>query len=135
MKSIEQIIEAKGGWQHLEANPIKLEVEGFMPLCLEFIGVGPRGGKLVSVMHYYIQHGDAVRDPDLVFEYLPGTGEWCPVSYQQDSMGIYEEAVIPQEDGSVIVDERLVRDLEQFMALWDRNIREQGFLEAARKPT
>jgi hypothetical protein len=135
MKSIEQIIEAKGGWQHLEDHPIKVEVEGFMPLCIEYVGVGPRGGVLVSVMHYFVQNSDAMRDPDLVFEYLPGSGEWCPVSYQQDSMGLYQEAVALQEDGSVIVDERLVRDLQRFMDQWDRNIRDQGFVEAARKPT
>jgi len=110
-------------------------VPGFMPLCIEYVGFGPRGGMLVSVMHWYEQNGDVMRDPDLVTEYLPETGEWCPVSYQQDSMGLYQEAVTLQEDGSVTVDERLVRDLKRFMDLWDRNIRDQGFLEAARQPT
>src|SRR5438046_3107404 len=103
-----------------------------MHLCIEFIGVGPRGGMMISVMHYYVQNGDAMRDPDLAFERLP-SGESCPISFQQDNMGIYQEGVTIHPDGSVLVDERLVRDLQQFMGIWNRSIQEQGFVEAARE--
>jgi hypothetical protein len=35
------------------------------------------------------------------------------------------------EDGRVLVRHDLVRDLQSFARTWDRNIREQGFVDAA----
>jgi hypothetical protein len=135
MKSIEEIIEARGGWDHLRSHPIKVEVgEGFMPLCIEHVGPGPRGGLLVSIAHYYEQNGDLMADPDLVVEVIRQTGEWLPVSFQQDNLGIYREAVTVQGDG-LVVRSRLVDDLRQFMRIWDSALREQGFVAAACKPT
>ena len=134
MESVREIIEARGGWDRLKAHPIKVEVgEGFMPLCIEYVGLGPRGGLLVSIAHYYEQHGDLMADPDLVVEVIRQTGEWLPVSFQQDNLGIYQEAVTVEGE-RLIVRSRLVDDLQQFMRAWDQNLREQGFVEAARRP-
>jgi len=131
MKNVKQIIDILGGFERLVREPIRLTVEGFMPLSIEYIGLGPRGGLLVSVMHFYTQHGDLMRDPDLVVEVMVPSEEWLPVSYRQDSIGLYQEAVSVEEDG-LKVRSRLVDDLKQFMQLWDRNLHEQGFVEAAR---
>jgi hypothetical protein len=135
MKSIEEIIEARSGWDSLKSHPIKVEVgEGFMALCIEHIGPGPRGGLLISIAHYYEQHGDLMADPDLVVEVIRQTGEWLPMSFQQDNLGIYQEAVTVEGDG-LVVRSKLVADLQQFMRLWDQALREQGFVSAAGKPT
>jgi len=85
MKTAQKIIDLFGGLQALRNNSIKLEVQGFMPLSIEFIGAGPRNLPLVSVMHFYTQHGDLMRDPDMEFE-VDGQGEWHPISYRQDSL-------------------------------------------------
>jgi hypothetical protein len=135
MKSVEEIIEARGGWDRLMSHPVKVEVgEGFMPLCIEHIGPGPRGGLLVSIAHYYEQHGDLMADPDLVVEVIRQTGEWLPVSFRQDNLGIYQETVTVEGDG-LVVRSKLVDDLRQFMRIWDQALREQGFVAAAGKPT
>jgi hypothetical protein len=131
VKNVKQIIEILGGFERLKQEPIQLTVEGFMPLNIEYVGKGPRGGLLVSIMHYYTQHGDLMRDPDLVVEVIAASDEWLPVSYQQDSMGLYQEAVSVEETG-LVVWWKLVEDLKRFMQLWDRNLGEQGFVEAAR---
>ena len=131
MKNLKQIIEILGGFERLKQEPIQITVEGFMPLNIEYVGKGPRGGLLVSIMHYYTQHGDLMRDPDLVVEVIAASDEWLPVSYQQDSMGLYQEAVSVEETG-LVVWWKLVEDLKRFMQLWDRNLGEQGFVEAAR---
>ena len=73
-------------------------------------------------------------DPDLVVKVIRQTGEWLPVSFQQDNVGIYQEAVAVEGD-SLIVRSKLVDDLRQFMRIWDSALREQGFVDAARKPT
>jgi hypothetical protein len=132
VNSIAEIIEVTGGWDRLRERPLRIEVEGFMPLSIEVIGTGPRGGTALSIMHWFIQNGDVMRDPDLIVEILPQVKQWLSVSYRQDSLGLYQEAVYAEGDG-VVVRSRLVDDLVQFMRLWDRNLREQGFVEAARR--
>lgn len=43
MKTVQTIIDLLGGLARLRTHPIKIDVEGFMPLSIEFIGTGPRG--------------------------------------------------------------------------------------------
>jgi hypothetical protein len=130
VKNVIAIIDALGGIDALRANPISLRVPSFMPLSVEAIGRGPRGGILLSVMHWFEQNGDLMRDPDLEIEIEPDSGKWLPVSYRQDSLGIFQEAV-EIEGADLRVNHKLVRDLLAFMIEWDRNIGEQGFLAAA----
>jgi len=131
MESIREIIALFGGVDLLRKAAIRVEVEGFMPLCIEYVGVGPRGGTLISVAHYYLQQGDLMADPDLTIEVLT-EGDWSPVAYQQDNLGIYQEAV-SLDGGKMVERRRLVNDLLAFMRVWDENIKEQGFIEAARR--
>ena len=131
MKNLKQIIEILGGFERLKQEPIQITVEGFMPLNIEYVGKGPRGGLLLSIMHFYTQHGDLMRAPDLVVAVIASEDRWEPVSYQQDSLSLYQEAVSVEETG-LVVRSKLVEDLKRFMHLWDRNLGEQGFVEAAR---
>jgi hypothetical protein len=135
MKTVQAIIDLFSGLPHLRNNPIKLELAGFMPLCIEHVGTGPRGMPLVSVMHYFEQHGDIMRDPDMESE-VDTRGIWHPVSFRQDSLGLMQEAVFRDtETGEVMVRPRLVRDLTRFMNFWDNNLNQQGFLVKAREMT
>jgi hypothetical protein len=52
MRNVQKIIDARGGMAVLKSRPIRLEVPGFMRSVIEYMGVGPRGGELVSVAHY-----------------------------------------------------------------------------------
>jgi hypothetical protein len=133
MKTIQQIIELFGGLQALRDNPIKLEVEGYMPLSIEFIGYGPRDLPIVSVMHFYEQNGDLMRDPDMEFE-VDDEGGWHPIAYRQDSIALVQVAIfVDDRTGKVMVRPKLVRDLRRFAATWSKNLDEQGFVAAARK--
>jgi hypothetical protein len=89
----------------------------------------------ISVANYYEQDGDAMRDPEMVFEVNPDawqTGEWTPVSYRQDNLDIYQEAVFLVDTGKPMIRPKLLRDLKAFARQWDQNIEQQGFLKAAR---
>ena len=133
MKTVQTIIDLLGGLARLRTNPIKIDVEGFMPLSIEFIGTGPRGLPLISVMHYYEQHGDIMRDPEMEFE-IDEEGIWHPISYRQDSLGMVQEAIFhdPRSE-SVKIRLYLLRDLKQFSQTWSRNLDEQGFADKARE--
>ena len=64
---------------------------GFMAACVELIQQ-TNSGPLFSVAHYFKQNGDLMRDPDMVFIRCQDN-RYYPVSFQQDSMGIYQEVV------------------------------------------
>ncbi|QLG62062.1 DUF6908 domain-containing protein [Halorarum salinum] len=93
---------------------IKLDVDGFMPLCIEKVG-----DSQISVAHYYVQNHDYMRDPEIVFEVLDD-GNWVPIEYIQDPF-TYEY----DENG-------LIAAMAFAVNTWDKNIQEQGFVEAAR---
>jgi len=135
MKTVQAIIDARGGLEALKENPIYIDNPPYGPLGIEYIGTGPRGLPLISVMHWYEQNGDLMRDPDMVFEIFEWTDKptWSPISYQQDGLGIYQEAMWQGDDGKVYTYPALLRQLRSFAATWDKNIKAQGFLEAAKK--
>ena len=84
-------------------------------------------------MHFYEQHGDICRDPEVEFE-VDKSGNWHPISYRQDSIGLMQEAVFLDPDsGKVMIQPKLIEDLNRFIKTWDRNLTEQGFLEAAKR--
>lgn len=109
---------------------IRIESEGFMKLVIERIGLGPRNLPMVSVAHYYTQNGDAMRDPEMVFE-VDGANFW-PVCFVQDNLGLYQEAVFKNDEGATMVRPRLIKQLQSFARNWNKNLREQGFLKAAK---
>jgi hypothetical protein len=129
MRNVQKIIDAFGGLTALKVKYIRLEVPGFMRLVIEYVGRGPRGGELVSVAHYGEQNGDAMRDPEILFEVA--ASEWHPVSITQDYVGSYREAVFVGDDGRVFVSPAMVKDIQAFARVWDRNLKDQGFVETA----
>jgi hypothetical protein len=136
VKTVAQIINQHGGIEALKDNPLKIEVAGFERLCIEATGIGPRGLEQVSIAHYFEQNGDLICDPDLVVELLPDSEgkvspdieEWGIVSIQHP-YGPVVEACWVDEAGRVMVREKQIRDIRSFARIWDRNLREQGFLD------
>jgi len=63
-----------------------------------------------------------MRDPDVEIEIPPDTGEWLPLSYRQDSAGLFQEAQIDIYGDLVRASDRFVKDIQRFLKLWDRNI-------------
>ncbi len=128
MVTVQAIIDQHGGIETLKEKGIKIENKPYMPLVIEWIGSGPYETELVSVAHYYTQNGDAMRDPEIVFS-LSKLGYWMPMSFLQDNLGLYQEAVTIRDD-SFFFKAALIRDLQEFAKTWDRNLAEQGFLAA-----
>ena len=99
---------------------LKLEQAGYQPLHLEVIG-----RNLVAVSHTFIQNGDVMRDPEIVF--FTGTGEWTPISVTQDPLGVYREYAEVSEDGREVISRnpRGQADLSFFANQFALNIRAQ----------
>lgn len=121
---VETILRAHGLTQAFaEATEFHLKLENapYMPLVIE------RQGDVVAVMHYFIQQGDVMRDPEVEFK-LP---HWTPTSITQHPVGIYREVSTFANDRHML-NSRLLRELEAFARLWAMNLRAQGFTDPAR---
>lgn len=67
MKTLLEILRKAGGWH--PGLWIKIDNAPFMDLVIEAVGSpGPDGLPVISVAHYGIQNGDAMRDPEMCFE-------------------------------------------------------------------
>jgi len=129
MNTIEKIIKAHGGLAALQEKHVVVMNPPYQRLVIEHVGRGPRGGELVAVAHTFEQNGDLMYDPEIVFEVLAGAA-WEPVEITQHPVGVYRRAVWT-DSGRLRSNAALIRELKEFAGLWDRNLREQGFPEAA----
>ncbi len=94
-------------------------VEG-LPLCPE------TGGAVLSIAHYFSQEGDLCADPEMELRVIaptddnPGTVE--ALSFGQAIPPIYQR--VYAKPGFVAP--RLKRELNEFLSMWLRNLKEQG---------
>ena len=88
---------------------LRATVDGYMPLVIETTPFGE-----VSVMHYYVQNGDVMRDPEIVYN----AQNWRPVEITQNPVGITQRA----KPGHYLV------GANQLSTIWARNLKDQGFL-------
>lgn len=117
--SIEAIVEAAGQTEAFKrairnggSFTLKVANAPYMPLTIEVTGEG-----YVSVAHYFTQNGDAMRDPEIVFN----PKNWYGVEITQDPVGMYQR-VRPN---------CYSKGIEELARVWAKNLREQGFIEAA----
>jgi hypothetical protein len=126
------IIEKAGGW-----NPgLSLNIPNppFMDLVIEAMDEsGPCGLPAISVAHYGRLNGDAMRDPEMCFEVGGACGfHLNPFYWRNDYVGV-EQWSRDLSNGFYRYRGSLHRQHEEFARLWDRNLRQQGFLEALEK--
>ena len=135
MKTIIRIMEEAGGLAGSSYIPINNEP--WMRLVIEVLAEsGPDGLPVVSVCHYGQQNSDLMRDPEVLFEAVINDGllkELRPFYFRNDYVGIERWARRRSDRGELICKSGEVRELEQFAELWDRNLDQQGFLEAFRR--
>ena len=132
METILAILKKAGGW-HLGLS-LKIENSPYMALVIEATDEsGPMGLPALSVCHYGEQNGDAMRDPEMCFELgLAGGAHLMPFYYRNDYMGVEQWSRFIQCTNYAHHIE-LHKQHEQFANLWDRNLRQQGFVEAFEK--
>ena len=84
------------------------------------------GNPVYSITHYGEQNGDAMCDPDMTFSINGEAGTIIPLSYRNDYMGIHQE-VIQERRGKMMYRVSLLKDLDHFLWMWLKNIKDQGF--------
>jgi hypothetical protein len=105
----------------------------WMPLDIEDIQIGgPNGLPTLSVVHYGKQNGDAMRDPEMLFEVRREGSEFVldPYYWRNDYLGIEQYSSFRDDEQHLFTIAALKRQHEKFARVWDRNLRAQGFYEA-----
>lgn len=112
------------------AAHLRLENPPYMPLSIEVISLHPH---LVAVGHTFVQNGDLMYDPEIVY-WVPETtgllGEWWPVEMTMHPLGIYRRFMEFEGDKPVRWDKSQVKMNASFSNTWARNLKSQGFIEA-----
>jgi hypothetical protein len=129
MKTILAILNQAGGWHH--GLYLKIENPPYMALVIEAMDEsGPMGLPALSVAHYGEQNGDLMRDPEMCFELGFAGGPYLSAFYfRNDYLGVEQWSRNIVRDRYV----HLVQLHEQhrrFAAIWDNNLRLQGFAES-----
>src|SRR5690348_3633168 len=129
MRTIALILEAasplKPGFH------IKIESPPYMALVIEDIQQpGPHGLPSISVAHCGEQNGDAMRDPEMLFD-ISKIGDslaLIPYYWRSDYIGVEEYSAIEKGGRWFLIPELRERHLA-FARTWDRKLRAQGFFE------
>lgn len=84
------------------------------------------GAMVVSIAHYFSQHGDLCQDPEMEVRVFPPRdgqpGLVEALSFAQAVPPIFQR--VYSEPGKVVP--RLKRELNSFFGIWLRNLRAQG---------
>ena len=129
MDTVLRILKAAGGWNH--GLHLRIENPPYMTLVIEATDEsGPCGLPAISVAHYGEQNGDAMRDPEMLFELGFACGAHLTAFYYRNDYGGVEQWSRFIRDGLYCYHTELHKQHERFAKLWDRNLREQGFAEA-----
>ena len=131
MQTLLSILERAGGYR--PTLYVKIENPPYMALVIEATpGPGPLGLPAISVCHYGEQNGDLMRDPEICFELgkpIGGNLVLDPYYFRNDYIGT-EQWSRDIVCGHYVALFDLHRQHERFAAMWDRNLRLQGFDKA-----
>ena len=112
--------------------------DGFMDFIVEKLAPGPtQGAILLSLAHYFEQHGDLCQDPEMVVRiFPPGEDSFQDFAPSTDSRHgrlealMFQQAIPPvfraayPEPGRF--DPEIKRELNDFLETWLRNLKRQG---------
>lgn len=105
----------------------KLALPHYLPLVIRNDGL-----HRVSVYHAFVENGDVVPDPQIIF-WITATG-WYPIEVTQIMGGHRSYARMNAEGTQVLwCNQRAQADLADFAQLWAENIQAQGWLARAQQ--
>lgn len=129
-----QVVQAAGLYREFETAPhfsLRVQNEPWMPLVIES---WPTADALqgeqrrVLVAHYAISGEHQLPDPELEM-----TDLGFPIRLRQTAFGVMETPILWRDPQTrqVMINVRGKRDIAELLRIWEKNIRAQGFIEAA----
>ena len=116
---------AAGGYKKVVNEP-------YMPLSMDILA-DIEYGRVISIAHNFIQNGDVMADPDMQILVTCEKQSAQAMTFQNDSLGIYQECLFFDDAGKLLVRMKLLKDLNRFLDVWTKNLVDQGFADAAKE--
>jgi len=108
----------------------KVTNEPYMPLSMDVLA-DTSYGRVISIAHNFIQNGDVMADPDMQLLVKFNKQTVQAMTFQNDGLGVYQECLFFDDNGKLLVQMKLLKDLNQFLDMWTKNLCDQGFVKAA----
>jgi len=128
METVLDILNRAGGWH--PGLYLKINNGPFMQLVIEAVDeTGPCGLPALSVAEYGEQNGDAMRDPEMLFELgFAGGPHLEPYYWRNDFVGVEQWSRFIRETDYCLHRQLFMQHVD-FAKVWDRNLRSQGFAD------
>lgn len=126
-KVILDILKVKGKTlQDLkQSGYMKVKNNGYMDLHVDYLGK-ECGLDKYAVAHNYIQQGDVMKDPDMMF-YDGQMGEFTATSFEQDGYPQISQMSMECKENKLYANPKLQKKHQVFSNQWARNLVQQGF--------
>ena len=111
---------------------VEVDVPAFLHLNVEKLGFMNQ----VSIAHTRVQNGDLMSVPEVRFQLktIEGIKMAWPMSYQDDNWAMFQEIYHFDGQGRIAaIDQGARRSVEDFVDLWFKNLKAQGFLNRENK--
>jgi hypothetical protein len=127
---VHEVVRAAKLFEEFERAPnftLRVENEGYMPLVIKsWPTPDPLQGeqRRILVAHYFVEREREFPDPELEM-----TERGFPVRLRQTVFGVMETPVLWRDSKTQQVLGK--RDMAELLRIWAKNIKEQGFIDAA----
>ena len=118
METVRKIMAAMEAMDEWAGGHTRIVNDPYRPLLIEWLGEAAGEGDFVSVSHTYTASDKLMRDPEIVFHVTED--DWTPVTFRNDSTGVYQAAMIVDAGEIRYVRPRLVHQLRELAKVWDR---------------
>ena len=130
---ITMLTELKRAGRFFPGSHVAIENNPYMRLVIEYLEErGPDGHPVISIAHYGEQNGDAMRDPEMLFQVLRDDTELVIQAfyYRNDYVGVEEWSRYHDDQDRLIAKLKLESEHERFASMWALALEQQGFPDA-----
>lgn len=99
---------------------VRFESDTYEPLYIERISEDQ-----IAMAHTFMQNGDSMYDPEIVFHVDDEHKLLRPLSYEQSDMGVYQRVYDPSDDALTRPNRKLERDINDMFRTWSQNLKWQ----------
>jgi len=130
---ITMLMELKKADRFSPGCHVSIENEPYMRLVIEYLEErGPDGHPVISIAHYGEQNGDAMRDPEMLFQLIRQDPDLAieALYYRNDYVGVEEWSRYRDDQDRLIAKLKLQSEHERFASMWALALEQQGFPDA-----
>lgn len=99
---------------------VRFESDTYEPLYIERLGENQ-----LAMAHTFVQNGDLMYDPEVVFFIDEEHKLLRPLTYEQSDMGVYQRVYDPDDQKLAHPNRKLERDINDMFRTWSQNLKWQ----------